>query len=579
MLLQRLKEYADEHMDMPPKLYSSTVVRYIIELDATGKPLGITDTADPANPKTKRGQRYTMPQVSRAVGIQPLLLADNAEYTLALGRETSKPDRVTACHAAYREILDRCAVTTNEPELQAIQAFYAQDGVALLTLPNDFDRGALMTFRIEGSFPTELPAVQAFWAAEHDPAAQDAVIMQCIVCGQQCPVLDRLQGKVKGVPGGQTAGTSIISANAPAFESYGLEASLVAPTCANCGERFTKAVNELLSNEQHRIIIGGAAFLFWTRKEVPFDFGAALNKPDAAQIKVLIDSTRTGKYIPGIDDTAFYATVLSGSGGRAIVRDWIDTTVGEAKRNLAHWFQLQELIDEYGQSAQHLSIRNLAGATLPLKSGKPDFEKLPGSISHTLLHTAFTGIPLPISMLYQAVRRSRAEQGVNRQQAALIKLVLLSQQPHLQEGYMVMLEQDHPSAAYQCGRLLAVLEEAQRLAIPGVNASIVDRFFGTASATPVAVFARLVRGAQPHLSTLRRDKRGLYEILQQRLEEILGHLPAYPSTLTLYEQGLFTLGYYHQRAHDRAQRATAVRKRTEATASDGADLFITEETE
>src|SRR6476659_632459 len=104
MLLQRLKEYADTRMNLPPQLYSETAVRYIIELDAIGKPLGIIDTADPANPKTKRGQRYAMPQVSRSVGIAPLLLADNAEYTLALGRETSKPDRVAACHAAYRDI-------------------------------------------------------------------------------------------------------------------------------------------------------------------------------------------------------------------------------------------------------------------------------------------------------------------------------------------------------------------------------------------------------------------------------------------------------------------------------------------
>lgn len=132
---------------------------------------------------------------------------------------------------------------------------------------------------------------------------------------------------------------------------------------------------------------------------------------------------------------------------------------------------------------------------------------------------------------------------------------------------MVKLDPDHPSDGYQCGRLLAVLEDVQRLAIPGINATIVDRFFGTASATPIAVFARLVRGAQPHLSKLKRDRAGAYIALQQRLEEIQGRLSGYPRTLNLEEQGLFALGYYHQRAHDRAQARAASERRKAATAT------------
>ena len=40
---------------------------------------------------------------------------------------------------------------------------------------------------------------------------------------------------------------SLISANSDAFESYGLSASLNAPTCANCGEAFTRGINSLLA--------------------------------------------------------------------------------------------------------------------------------------------------------------------------------------------------------------------------------------------------------------------------------------------------------------------------------------------
>ena len=142
---------------------------------------------------------------------------------------------------------------------------------------------------------------------------------------------------------------------------------------------------------------------------------------------------------------------------------------------------------------------------------------------------------------------------------------------------MVQLDPDNPSAAYRCGRLLAVLEAVQRLAVPGAKATIVDRFFGTASSAPASVFGRLLRGAQPHLAKLERDRRGAYVALQRRLEEIQAGLPAsgFPRVLTLEDQGIFALGYYHQRAFDRAQAREATERRKAGVAP--ADELPTDE--
>jgi CRISPR-associated protein Csd1 len=178
-------------------------------------------------------------------------------------------------------------------------------------------------------------------------------------------------------------------------------------------------------------------------------------------------------------------------------------------------------------------------------------------VPRALLRAALTGAPLPFDLLYEAVRRNRAEQTVTQPRAALIKLVLRSVTGATKEDAMVRLNPDNPNPAYLCGRLLAVLEQAQRLAIPGIGATIVSRFFGTASSAPLSVFPRLLRGVQPHLAKLERDRRGAYVALQRRLEEIMGGIGSFPPTLTLEEQGLFSLGYYHQRAHDRAQAKEA----------------------
>jgi CRISPR-associated protein Csd1 len=128
---------------------------------------------------------------------------------------------------------------------------------------------------------------------------------------------------------------------------------------------------------------------------------------------------------------------------------------------------------------------------------------------------------------------------------------------------MIQLDQDNTNPAYRCGRLLAVLEQVQRRAIPGAGGRVVSRFFATASSAPASVLPYVMRGAQHHLNKLERDNRGAYFALQARLEEILGGMPlervngreiAYPRTLSLDEQGLFALGYYHQRAFDAAER-------------------------
>ena len=126
---------------------------------------------------------------------------------------------------------------------------------------------------------------------------------------------------------------------------------------------------------------------------------------------------------------------------------------------------------------------------------------------------------------------------------------------------MVQLDIDNTDPAYRCGRLLYVLEQAQRLAVPRVKATIVDRFYGTASSAPASVFSRLLRGAQPHLAKLQRDRPGAHHAIQQRLEDILAGLATFPKTLTLQQQGLFALGYYHQRAHDRTQAREAAERR------------------
>lgn len=117
---------------------------------------------------------------------------------------------------------------------------------------------------------------------------------------------------------------------------------------------------------------------------------------------------------------------------------------------------------------------------------------------------------------------------------------------------MPYLNEEHPNSAYHCGRLMAVLAAIQYAALGDVGAGVVQRYYASAGTTPALVLGRLTRTSQFHLNKLDPGLAQWYECKIARIwAAIKDHLPA---TLTLEEQSLFALGYYHQMAADRARR-------------------------
>jgi CRISPR-associated protein Csd1 len=551
VLLQKLSEYA-ERLDLPPAMYIKTPIRWLIDLDRQGNLMEFVATE--GGGKRDRGKEFLAPHIARSSGVRAKLLADTGEYVLGIPRGKSKPARVEQCHRAFLELVKTCAESTHQPAVKAVLNFLERMNVRALSLPEAFDPAHNLTFRVEDTLVVDLPVVRSFWARtatdqEDNASYQPSTLMQCLICGEMRAPVARLPFKIKRIPGGQTSGMALISANAPAFESYGLEASLIAPTCQECGERFSKAANDLIEDERTHLTIGPLVYLFWTREEQGFSIASLLSTPEPEAVQALLSAAFSGKReAANIDEMPFYATAFSASGGRVAVRDWLDSTVGEVKQHVARYFTLQNIVDRDGSEGKPLGLYALAAAIVQ-DAGK----ELPPNIPRALLQMALKGGALPNWLLFHAVKRNRAEQGITRPRAALIKMVLLSWQGHgLAEDTMEHLDSSNHNPAYLCGRLFALLEAVQRAAIPGTNTTIIDRFFGTASSAPASVFGRLLRGAQAHLNKLRKEKRGTYEALQRRLEEVQIGLTTFPRTLNLEEQGLFSLGYYHQRASDRA---------------------------
>lgn len=555
MFLEKLSELAGQ-IDLPPPMYQKTPIRYVIRLDADGNYQGIEELVDEKN---RPLISMEAPSCKRSSGVKPKLLVDNSEYTLGIAREKSDPRRVQDQHNAYIRQLCECAEITREPAIMAVVHFFRTPDREQITKGKaDFDPSANITFKVNGEYPFELDTVKSYWAKKAAAADDAGPMMQCLVCGEMKPPVERLPIVIKGIPGGQATGLTLISANAAAFESYGLVASLIAPTCETCGERFGNALNELLRRQETHIVIPPLAYVFWLRDKGGEELKIQKNllEPESADVQTLLKAAWRGKVESTyLDTTPFYAATLSASGARVVLRDWIETSVGDVQQNLARYFVLQQIRDEQGE-LRHFSLYALINATI----NRDTQEKPVAQVGEALMRVALHGGQLPVSLLYKVVRRIRASRRVQSAQAALIKMVLLSRsgaffQNDERDDYMTQVNEDEKDAAYLCGRLLAQLDYIQRRALGKLNATIVDRFYGTASVSPAVVFPRLLKGAIPHLASMRPEQNAnaksysaSLSYADKELTRLLENLSSFPPILTLEEQGRFALGFYHQKA-------------------------------
>lgn len=602
MLLQKLVEYAERPQPQGQRPlarlgYNWKPVRYRIDIDETGQLLN-PNLIEWVSDDEPRGALREMPDNGRSNDVAPRLLADDIRYTLGVDKN-GKSEGVTKYHKEYIAMLEQCIEEIVENDMiAAVLTFLQNDSVASLKLPEKIEETAVITFRVNSELPIYQPEFQEYWQKKF--AKLDEHETTCMICGQTRRTLRVIPHMIKGIPGSAGKGAAIISANKDVFESYGFKQAQNAPTCLHCADQFTKGLNRLLEwdNRQNRFVlpikekgrtVGGIAFAFWTRNESVLNIDDYFGyNPDPAKVEQLLHTLWSGRASENtdIDVSEFYAVALTATKARAVVRDWMNSTVGNVQTALAKWFQKQKIVDSWGAKGRPLGIYDLSTCMMRLQDGKRDVKELPVQIPQALVQCALKGTPLPFSLLLQTVERCRigdkskdkrertVYEHVPYKRAALLKLILASHSIIL-EDEMVELEKDKQDPAYLCGRLLSILENIQEESASmnqteqstdknrKPNSTVIDKFYGSASTTPATVFGTLMIGVQDHLSKLRRraGKEAAYFALQAKLEELLLMLPEFPRTLKPQEQALFALGYYHQRASDRNAMNIAIQNK------------------
>ncbi|MGY6554308.1 MAG: type I-C CRISPR-associated protein Cas8c/Csd1 [Wenzhouxiangella sp.] len=597
MILQALNRYYERLIDqqaedVAPAGCSPEKISFEILLTPEGGVAQVNDIRDTSS-KKPQPRILNVPQAEkRTVGIKSNFLWDKTSYVLGVSNTSKRADKE---HEAFLELHQPALAGEDDPGLKALLSFlrgWSPEQFEARGFPADLV-DANLVFRLDGEncYLHDRPAARAVRArllasdAGQERTASGAV---CLVSGEMAPVA-RLHPAIKGVNGAQSSGASIVSFNLDAFTSYAKSQGDNAPVSEPAAFGYTTALNYLLRRGEHnrqRLQVGDASVVFWAeavdanQASAAEDLFASMLSPpaddasEAARVRAVLDRIAKGRPVadlaPNLEPgTRMYVLGLAPNASRLSVRFWQVDTLGVLAGRIAQHakdLHLEPLPWRTEPSAWRLVL-----ATAPSRDGRSKSEDVSPLLAGEFMRAILSGAPYPRSLLANTIMRFRADGDISGLRVALCKGVLARERRRdihtSKEEIPVSLDKQSTQPGYLLGRLFAVLENVQRAALGGqVNATIRDRYYGAASATPASIFPVLLRNTQNHLGKLRKERAGQAVNLEKDIREIVGGLPdQFPRSLKIEDQGRFAIGYYHQSQSYFTRRDAAADASTEGS--------------
>ena len=547
--------------------FSRENISYAIVLSPEGSLSDVLDLRDTSG-RMPRPRRLEVPRAVKRTGQPaPNFLWDKTSFVLGAG--TSELSRVLREHTAFKDFHERLLASSGDEGARALLRFLKGWTVEEYhDLPHALemlDTNIVISLEEEMQFLHKRSSVKQIWL-DHLTSEQGASGL-CLVTGEQTSIA-RLHPSVKGVANAQGSGASIVSFDKDAFKSFGKERGANAPVSERAAFAYTTSLNTLLERgSRQRIRIGDATTLFWADASgneakasaaegffLDFLSGPPTDEEEAARVQVRLAAVAQGRPLIEVDpevdeDTRFFVLGLAPNAARLSIRFWYEDSIGAISRRIGeHW---RDLHLEPTPWRTPPSARRLLYETAVQRKA----ENIPPTLTGAVMRAILSGGRYPQSLLTAVIVRMRTDKEITGLRAAICK-ASLARDHRLgfeEEDVPVSLNPDETNPAYRLGRLFAVYENAQRAALGNVNATIKDRFFASASATPASVFPLLERSASNHIASLRkRDKGGLAHWFEKEIDSIFSGVGStFPRSLRLEDQGRFAIGYHHQRATKR----------------------------
>ncbi|MBE0461585.1 MAG: type I-C CRISPR-associated protein Cas8c/Csd1 [Candidatus Aminicenantes bacterium] len=571
MILQSLQELYgrlcdDPAYEIPPTRYSLQKISFKVVLRPDGSLVDIQDTRRNGRPRQIRVLGDTK---SSGSSLNPCFLWDNTGYMLGFRISDPKPERTRASFNAFRTRHVKLEKEIGSPVFSAVCRFlesWSPDRAKEHPILNEISTG-FGVFQISGepAFVHQDPKIDDWWRNQASSIDQTTPVGQCLLTGKWGPIA-RLHPMIKGVSGGKAL-AALVGFNDAAYESYGKEQAFNSPVTEEAAFDYATALNALLDGPmrpKHRITIGDATVVFWTdRPSLVEDIFAIFSQfsdeprsPDSIQdealrqkLDVFLRTLRTGIEKCGdlaleLDQSRFYLLALSPNAARISVRFFYRGSIREMLNNLRKHYHDMGIERRFGEGAKRPEPE-FPPLWMLLRETARESKDIPPLLSGPMFRSVLTGVQYPDGLYNAVIRRIRIrrihdDREISYIQACIIKGWLVRNQ---KREVSMSLDVGRKDPAYRIGRLFATLEKTQADALGSIGATIRDRFYSSASATPRSVFPRLLRTYQHHLAKLEGGRKINREKLLQEIVEPLGDFPAH---LNLADQGMFALGYYHQ---------------------------------
>jgi CRISPR-associated protein Csd1 len=542
-------------------------VSYAIELMPDGKVKGFISLKT----EEERGKKKVwvsttrmVPQmVTRSSGVSSNFLCDNSKYMLGFDKDGSSK-RVLECFQAAKEkhleLLEQA-----EGEMAAsIKAFFEtwnpekeEEKLKESEIWEALTDGGNLIFYMNGCEAQEDEEIKELWNEKQNSCdgEEGGNTGICLVTGKKAEI-SRIHRTIKGVPGAQSSGAALVSFNAPAFESYGKEQSYNAPVGKYAEFAYTTALNYLLSQRNYTFQLGDTMVVYWAENgqkayQDVFSFALVPTVDNRETIREIFDCIKKDQPIKVEDiemdsEQRFYILGLAPNAARLSVRFFYQDSFGKILEHISEHYERMKIVQPSWETREYMSIRDMLMETVNQNSR--DKSPIP-NMAAMVMQAVLSGGRYPASLYTDTLIRIRADQGERKLswgRTAILKAYLI-RNTNWKEGVNYMgLNKENSEQPYLLGRLFAVLEFIQKDTNPGIKATIRDRYFNSACATPASVFPILIKLMNSHIKKLERDNLGAKISYENQLTEIMGKLDEFPRRLTLEEQGKFDLGYYHQ---------------------------------
>jgi CRISPR-associated protein Csd1 len=503
--------------------------------------------------------------------LEPCWLWDDTRFVFGWHGKKPVDARNVCCFEAFRASHLSKEKEIADPQFSAVCSFlrtWNPEQANQHKVLSDIQQGRVV-FQVAGtkSYAHESPLFRAWWKRRSE--APEGERGQCLITGKYDRILARLHPSVSGIPGSPYTGAALVSFNSPAYESYGKQGKEVgqchnAPVDRDAAFAYAAALNYLLGDRRRSFRIGDSTVVFWTERPTPAEFLLpcmmdAARAPEDEVLKARLSEImeKMGRGQLSDDDLGdahnrYYILGLSLNKGRLSVRFWNIGTLGELASNLQDHFTHLRIVREWDDTNSTNPDPLTPTVFQLVRQTVRDADSIPPLLVGALLRSILLRVRYPDSLINSVINRIRTvekdKQGrslanVTYLRAAILKAYLIRN--HHREISPV-LDENNTHPAYRLGRLFAVLEKTQKDALPGIKSTIRERFYSSASATPRAVFGRLLRTYPHHLAKLEGGWKTNRERLVQDILWPLDGKPL-PAQLNLSDQSLFAIGYYHQR--------------------------------